>query len=504
MQKFLGLHNIVEVNTLKSNDKFTISRLNALAIIKFDANNPQERLNYFYNDKSVLDQVGISNFYEFSKIYFGFTSKSLTKAEKLGLYVWNEANTNGYLRGVKAPDITQLKKVNGKAKISIDGVASDFSVDLTGENIVSYDNVAGAIQTGLRAVGQGGFSNATCIFSIVNNGFIIGSGSTGDSSSVSGLTSPDDGTDISNLLGLSADDNIQIINGKTGLPTLSDMLSDIESINGDYYVVTPAFIFADEANDLLTFGNWIKNCKDRYLGIYLWDNANLGIVGSNATLPYSSCDGLYIDWKRVSNQNAFSSAIIASMDLSKQGGLFNINFNEASDYLNQAVSKQGEFDGMNDNKANSFYVFGEIGQYVVSYGQGHILGSISNANTYINNSFLKFQIQFSISNLLMNTKFISLRGKGGSNLVQTSLTPIFNQAVDNGLIIIDSLSNSESNIIIGAFKNSEEAISAIESTGWFIEVESINPAKQEMTLAFAYICNEPTNRIVIKSYVLGA
>lgn len=503
MQRFLSIDNIVEVKSVGVGEKFTLSRLNALGILKFDATNPQETIQYYTGSKEIFIRYGSGQVFNFAKIYFGFTSKAVTTPEVLGIYTWNQEPIAGYLLGARSPSIESLKKINGKFAIEIDGVEKDIELDLTGEGILSYDNVASAIQTALRTETEGGFAGATCIYSPIRSGFIIGSGTTGAESSVSGLTSPSDGTDISDKLGLSIEDAIFFVKGKEGVPTLEAMLEDIASINGNYYTLTPLFKFENETEDLKTFGSFLKEQQDRYLGIYLWDNIKLGMKGSGVVDALLDYDGLYIDWERVENQNAFSSAIIASMDLGKNGGYFNINFNTAEAFKEKAVSKQADFDGMNTNRANAPYVFGELGQSTTAYGQGHIMGYTSSANVYINNSYLKFQMEFAIANLFTNSRIIPLRGESGFSLVRTSLTPIFRSGIEHGLIAIDKLSPEEQNMITQNFQDGEEAVSSLELNGWYLESGEVDTAKKQITMKYVYIANAPVNRVMIKNYILG-
>lgn len=505
MQRFLGIDNIVEVKSVGVGEKFSISRLNALGILPFNPMNPQETIRYYTGAKDILSQYGSGSEFDFAKVYFGFTSKAVTTPELLGFYTWNKEDVGGYLLGARSPSIEALKKLNGKFSIEIDGVEKDIELDLTSDGILSYDNVASAIQAGIRAGGDGeaGFTNSTCIYSPIRNGYIIGSGTKGAGSKVSAISSPSDGTDISEKLGLGITDPVDFVVGKAGIPTLEAMLEDIASINGNYYVITPLFKFEEEAESIKAFGAWLKSQKDRYLGIYLWDNQNLGVAGSGATDPLVGYDGLYIDWKKTETQNAFSSAIIASMDLSKRGGYFNINFNTAEEYKDKAVSIQSQFDGMNANRANSFYIFGELGQSTTAYGQGLIMGATDSANVYINNSFLKFQMEFAIANLFTSSRAIPLRGASGISLVRTALTPIFRGAVENGIIAIDTLTPLEQNIVTQNFKDGEEAVASLERNGWYLEAGEINQAKKQITMNYAYIANAPANRVLIKNYVLG-
>lgn len=504
MQKFLSISNIAQVDSQVVSDKLSLERLNALGIVEFDTTNPQPTLKYYSTPSEVLSDYGVGTKYDFANVYFGFTSKATTSPETLGFYTWNKNATSAYLKGARCPSIDSLKTLNGAFKIGIDGDEQDVSVDLTGGGIVSYDNVASKIQEGLRAVGTGGFSNATCIYSTITNGFIIGTGSQGSSSSITTITSPSGGTDISDGFGLSDSDSYSIIEGKDALATLEEALNDISSINGNYYVVTPLFAFANGLSDIEVFGKWVNNSNYRYLAIYPWDNANLGVKGSDATASLVGYNGLYIDWKRTPTQNAFSSAVVASMDLGNKGGLYNINFIPADEYLSEAISEQSEFDGMVVNKANSFSVYGEMGQYIVSYGQGLIMGDLSSGNVYINHSYLKLQMQYAIANLMMSVGVVSLRGGSGVSLVKSQLSPIFSNAVNNGLVVVDELTTTEKNVITQNFKNAEDAISTLESAGWYLELISTNVAKQTITFNLAYLANVPANKVIVKTYILGA
>lgn len=88
--------------------------------------------------------------------------------------------------------------IDGAFKVAIDGSTAtavgpiDFSSGVT-----TMANVASKIQTAIRAVGTGGFTSATVAFDTTNTQFIITSGTTGASSSVSQLTAPASGTNIS-------------------------------------------------------------------------------------------------------------------------------------------------------------------------------------------------------------------------------------------------------------------------------------------------------------------
>lgn len=501
MQKFLSIKNIVEIQSLAVKNAFNLGRFNTLAILKYSSNNPLNQLTYYENQQAVFSDYGVSEFNQFASIYFNYTSKALTSPLMLGAFIWNTNDTSASLKGGACNDISVLKTLKGSFSIEIDNIEKDITIDLTNSGIVSYDNVANAIQNALNAIEDTGFKNAICQYSTITNGFIISSGTQGANSQISFINSPSSGTDISQGLGLIQTQGALIIQGLKGLPTLQDALNEIQAINGNYYVITPNFTFEDEANDLITFGSFIKNSKNRYLGIYLYNNPNIGTQDGFLSNLFGY-DGLYIDYQKTPLQNAFSSAIISAMDL--QNTYYNIDFNDATTYKSVAVSNQSEFNNMNANRANSFYVLGEFGESITSYGRGYIMGAINNANVYINQSFLQTKMQFAIANLFKNVKFVSLKGGQGISMIKASLTPIFTNALKVGLIITSELNASEQIAVTDNFNDKEEALNQLQNNGWYLEVESINTATKSVTFNFAYISNLPTNKVIINTYILGA
>lgn len=132
------------------------------------------------------------------------------------------------------------------------------------------------------------------------------------------------------------------------------------------------------------------------------------------------------------------------------------------------------------------------------------MGDIPSANVYINNSFLKFKMQLAISQFFMSSNIVSARGQGGTSAISALLTPIFNDAVNNGLIVIDKTSETEKSVILQNFIDGAKAIENIESSGWALEVGDVNLARREITLNYAYIANIPANRVIVRTYILGA
>jgi len=135
------------------------------------------------------------------------------------------------LRGGSVTDVADFTGISdGAFVISIDGDQQtisglDFTLDTT------LDDVADAIEVGLQAIGSGGYSAAT----VAHDGsrFFINSGTTGATSTVSFLTTPGAGTDISSLLQMRQGESTK----SDGLDpeTITDALNAIEQKNNAWY-----------------------------------------------------------------------------------------------------------------------------------------------------------------------------------------------------------------------------------------------------------------------------
>lgn len=121
---------------------------------------------------------------------------------------------------------------DGSFAITIDGAANDI-VSMNFSSATSMADVAGVIQAALRVPASGGFADATCVYS--NNQFVIASGSSGASSTISFASpvSPANGTDISASLKIDQSGAIKS-DGIAG-ETITQSLNAIEARDDDWY-----------------------------------------------------------------------------------------------------------------------------------------------------------------------------------------------------------------------------------------------------------------------------
>jgi hypothetical protein len=167
----------------------------------------------------------------------------LPQPTSLNIGRWAQAATPGqlYCGGLSAANtlVSAWSSIsNGSFKINVDGAGL---IAITGLNfssgpVTTLNGVASVIQTALQAIGTGGYTAATCVYNSVYNRFIITSGVTGTTSTVSFLQGGGGGTDISaQLAGLSTSSGAYVANGITAETYLSAVTTLDVNYGGQWY-----------------------------------------------------------------------------------------------------------------------------------------------------------------------------------------------------------------------------------------------------------------------------
>lgn len=507
----LPLDLLVQVNSQSvGGAAFTISKLPTLLITKTDDTMPNPQFSEFSSASAVKQAFKKASVGAFADKYFGFTSKNATKCDSLSVFQFNEVAKPATLKGAKAPSLTALQSMKGKASISIDGVAKILTLDFTSSND-SLSACATIIQKALQAVdgAADGFKKATCEFNAYTNGFVIKSGTDGESGSVGFFTKPtgelgDGNADLSEKLGLSEGEGATILNGLNAL-TLESALNLIDKRNGKYAVITFDFEFDTLKSDLTTFGAFLKNANCRYLGVY--SDSNLKDEDLSDFVGY---DGLVADYKVGEAQNGLVCAFFSSIDFSKANSNVNVAFNDMSEFSSVAIVDESDFETLKNKRVNAPCKFGILGQNDTRYMNGDVWGSLtSSANVYFANIYIKISEQVALYNMLSSGKMLGIRDIQTQNTANGYLTEAFEGFVGSNIISVGAeLTTSEKSAISQAFGNSvdeiEDVYSQIQNYGYFFKITDIDTINKQITISQAYMANAPVRSFVINNYILGA
>ena len=506
----LPLDLLVQVNSQSvGGAAFTIGKLPTLLITKTDDEMPNPQFSEFSSASAVKQAFKKASVGAFADKYFGFTSKNATKCDSLSVFQFNDSAKPATLKGAKAPSLTALQTMKGKVSVSIDGVAKDLTLDFTTNNS-DLSACATIIQTALQAADTGdGFKKATCTFNAYTNGFVIKSGTQGESGSVGFFTKVTGelgvgNADLSEKLGLSESEGATILNGLNAL-TLESALDLIDKRNGKYAVITFDFEFDTLKSDLATFGAFLKNANCRYLGVY----SDSKLKDENLS-DFVGYDGLVADYKVGEAQNGLVCAFFSSIDFSKANSNVNVAFNDMSEFSSVAIVDESDFETLKNKRVNAPCKFGILGQNDTRYMNGDVWGSLtSSANVYFANIYIKISEQVALYNMLSSGKMLGVRDIQTQNTANGYLTEAFESFVSSNIISVGAeLTASEKSAISQAFGNSvddiENVYSQIQNYGYFFKITDIDTINKQITISQAYMANAPVRSFVINNYILGA
>lgn len=500
MSLALPLDLLVDITSQSvGNPTFTIGKLPTLLITKYNSAVPNAQFTSFTTLNAVKKAFNVDSVQNFASNYFGFTSKNATKADLLAVYNWSTTDTPAAIKGATAPSVATLATLNGNVVFTIDGVSETIVLDFSGVSTLTA--AATVIQTALNAK-DGGFKNATCEFSSFTDGFIIKTGTTGANASISISAAAD--SDLSTSLGLSAGEGAEFISGYKATD-FDGALTAIDEQNGNYYIITTDFEFDTLESDLITFGAWLKNSNGRFLGIY--SDANILTLDTEFLDSY---DGLLLDYKLADSQNGLVCAYFSSLNLSKANANVNIAFNDATLFSTKAITERAVFEKLEAKKLNAPCKFGILGQDDTRYMNGDIFGTLTqSANVYFANSYIKFQEQIALYNMMSSGKLIGIRDLQSLNTAQGYIAEVFENSVKARLIAVGATLTSDeksaiSQIFDGVVDSVEDVYNAVSQYGYFFKITDIDTKSKTLTITQIYMANAPVRKFVIANYILGA
>lgn len=347
------------------------------------------------------------------------------------------------------------------------------------------------------------FIHAKVTFDTQTQGFIIKSGATGATSSISFATHPSAETDISSQIGLTENEGASIIGGLNAINSFDDLLALIEAENGAYYVLQFDRDLTDE--ETLALCKFVNNSNDRYMAIINTQDKKI-ITQDGALALYQGYNGVMFEYTKDKSPLGLSAGIVSALNFSQNGGNTNIAFNDVSSFENIAITDKVQYKTLEANNANSILKFAQIGQSQVWYGMGNVQGAkTNNANVYICNSYLKFQLQFALANMLNSQGMVGLRGSGNESIIMAYLQDVFAGGVNAGIIVEGAtLTTTEKQVLLSTFKAGDSAIQACEKQGYYFTIDSVDLVNSTINISTAYVANKPVKKLVINNYILGA
>jgi len=165
---------------------------------------------------------------------------------------------------------------NGAFRVSIDGA----EVEVSGDGGLDFSDAAD--MAGVATVISGGLTGAVCTYDANANGnkggFLFTSNSTGATSKISKLSSPDSTgtTDISGAAYLNGAGNVRIVNGQAG-STTENIVDAIERTKGDVFYLGILIAATVSVDDLLNLAEYVQT-QDKLLFVGRSDSGEIETI----------------------------------------------------------------------------------------------------------------------------------------------------------------------------------------------------------------------------------
>lgn len=349
-----------------------------------------------------------------------------------------------------------------------------------------------------------GFKNAKFIFNNITSGFELQSGVVGKSSVVGYITSGASDVDLAPLLKMRDIDGAIITQGKDK-ETFIEAVNNIISSNGNFYSISALFDL--DKQDMQDFSSAISATKGRYLGVIGKHDKRL-IGTENPFASINGYDGIIINFNPLEtlNLNEITQGFIASLDLTQPNSVISLNFIPATKYDSEnTIFKQSQITNLNKNRANGIFAVGDFGERNVYYGEGKICGDIfKTANSYVWNSFVKFNIEKAMFGFISNSSIVGVRSPTDIRLLLDTATNQCENFVSAGIIIANPiLTGSEKIALQKALNGNQDNFTSCLNNGYVIQFikNSVNEITNSVTSEFQliYIMNVAGDRVKISS-----
>ncbi len=312
----------------------------------------------------------------------------------------------------------------GAFKVAIDGAAA---ADVTGLNFstaTNLNNVASIIDTAL--------TGATVAYDSVNNRFVFTSATTGATSSVSFLTSPTTGTDISGFLGgLASSSGAYVADGIAAETALEAVQLFENRFSQQWYaLMIPEAVNADH----LAVAGYIEATNTKHLyGVTTLEGGTLSAV-STSDIGYQLAQ---LKYKRsITQYSATNAYAVASLF----GRALTVNYNGNATTITLMYKQEPGIVAETLSQTQIAAVEAKLVNVFVNYNNNTAIierGTTASGN-YIDEitglDWLSTSIQTALYNVLYLTTTKVPQTDAGNHLLATTIESVCSQGVDNGFL----------------------------------------------------------------------
>lgn len=350
---------------------------------------------------------------------------------------WFNAPISAALYGGTPAQMSELKVESGGFKITIDSEEVEVS-GLDTREAETVENVAALITSKLTTKGR-------C--TVQSGKFVIFSAKSGTASQITVASAPSSGTDMSALLGLTAEKGATIVEGKDETETLDSRLSTLLTDFGrDFYGLILATTQTLSDDDHLRVAQAIEASDESHIyGITVTDADMLdeAYTPESDDLPSKLMRGQYartICFYAENHEGETAYRLNPYFAASALGRMFTVNFNGSMTTITlkfkQAPSiqptnlRESQAKNLADRNCN-FYAIYENDTYIIESG---IMASGMHADERHGLDWLQDAIQTAVFNALYQSRTKIPQTDDGVAMIQAKIEQALQQGVTNGLI----------------------------------------------------------------------
>lgn len=402
--------------------------------------------------------------YARAAFYFAWVSKNIRRAKKVSFARWVDAAVVPLAYGVKgAQSLAGWAAISAGAFTLTLGADSEDITGLDFSAAASLSDVAGVIQTAIRAAGTGDLWDlSTVAWDATAARFILTGGTTGAAAiAIAAGASNDIAARAGWLTGA-------ILSDGSGVETITDSLAastEADNNFGAFVFTNSAALTLDEVVEAATWNathNVMYQFHARTVAIAAadWSEALMGLAGCGLTLA-SPVDGEYPEM--------VPGMILAATDYSARNAVQNYMFQQFD--LTPAVTTNAA-DTYDPLRVNYYGRTQTAGQTIDFYQRGVLMGGSTapvDMNTYGNEQWLKDAAASAILTLLLTLSKVSANVTGRAQ-VMTTLQSVVAEALNNGVISVGKDLTTTRKLYITEMTGDADAWRQVQSIGYWLDV----------------------------------
>lgn len=444
-------------------------------ILRVFTTNPLFAVNTVYE---FTDSAGVSDFAgaqsaeaKLASEYFGWVSKTATKAQKISFMRYSFEALAPYLYSVsKLTPLADFKAINdGSMMINLGGTSYTVSgINLS--EVTSYADVASAVQTAIRENTDGGtlWTSATVTYNAANSSFMLTGGEAGENE-INNAQAATSGTDLSGLLGWNTA-SAPILSNGVDTQTIGEILNKTIDISTNF--LTFGFVSpADCYNNLDAIGAWVDEQNNEYRLCFDLGQANYqeGIATAAKYTGMAAHYNINYGIEGINPAWLMSAILPATTNYNRANGVKNYMFQE---FPQQAIAvgvNDGNLYQTLDNLNINYNGQTQKSGRNISFYQNGFNADGTDSAIYDNEAWLKDAIATDMLNSFIGLDFISADSDGVA-ILTGNLTNNCEEALTNHVFSKGKKLTNNEKAYITQLTGDENNWLTVQNNGYWFDV----------------------------------